>query len=119
MKNVYREASLNKIILLKKKIPAAVEPGIQLCSPNYTKIRKVRDLLDQPDSQDEIHIQSLRLLRARVQLMNTEKSEWCCIVGRVRHQDLPLWEPVRRTGPGNKTKSHLDTIRVQLRVNAL
>ena len=54
-----------------------------MCPPNYTKNRKVRDLLDTPDPKDEmptIQIQSLRPLKARVQLINTEKSEWSSIV---------------------------------------
>ena len=45
---------------------------------NYTKNRNVRDLLGTPDPKDEmptIQIQSLRPLKARVQLINTEKSE--------------------------------------------
>ena len=61
---------------------------------NYTKIKKVRDLLDTPDSKDKmstIQIQSLTPLKARVQLTNTEKSEWSSIMGkRVRHQVLPF-----------------------------
>ena len=45
----------------------------------YTKTKKVRDLLDISDPKDEmptIQIQSLRPLRARVPLMNTEKLKW-------------------------------------------
>ena len=70
-------ASLNKIILWEK-IPTIEKPGTPMCPPNYTKNRKVRDLLDIPDPKGKmlsIQIQSLRPLRARVQLISTEKSE--------------------------------------------
>ena len=74
----------NKIILWKR-IYATMEPGIPLCPPNYTKNRNIRDLLDAPDPKDEmstIQIQSLRTLKARVQLLNSEKSEWYSVMGK-------------------------------------
>lgn len=77
-------ASLNKVIPWGKKIPATTEPGIPLCPPNHTKNRKVRDSLDTPDSRGElpaIQIQTLRPSRARVQLINTEKSECYGLMG--------------------------------------
>lgn len=40
--------------LEKKKIRAAVDPRIPLCSPDCTKNRKVRDLLDKPDPMDKM-----------------------------------------------------------------
>lgn len=101
--NMYNVASLNKIILWGKKITATMESRIPMCLPNYTKKRNIRDLLDLSDPKDKmstIHIQSLRPLRARVQLINIEKSEWSSIMGeRIRHQDLPFWESYEGTGP--------------------
>ena len=69
-------ASLNKILLWKKSGPTR-DSDIPLCPPNYTKNGKVRDLLDTPDPNDKmptIQMQSLRPLKARVQLISTEKS---------------------------------------------
>ena len=84
------------------------EPGIPWSPPNYTKNRKVRDLLDTPDPKDEmptIQIQSLKPLKARVQLINTEKTEWSITMGkRVRHKDLLFLVPYERTGPLSEIK---------------
>ena len=72
-------ASLNKIILWEKKILPLWNK-----KSHYNKNRKVRGLLDTPDPKDKmptIQLQSLRPLRARVQLINTRKSEWYYIMG--------------------------------------
>lgn len=61
-----------------EKYSPTKEPGIPLFPPNYTKTRNIRDLLDVPEPKDEmsaIQIQSLRPSKARVKLINTEKSE--------------------------------------------
>lgn len=62
-------ASPNKIISWKKNFCRCGQ--ITLYPPNYTKNRKIRDLLGTPDSKDEI-LQFSYL----IQLINIEKSEW-------------------------------------------
>lgn len=71
--------------MFRRKIPITMGLGIPVCPPNYTKNRNVGDSLDTPDPEDKmprIQIPSLRPVRARVQLINTEKSEWYCIMGK-------------------------------------
>lgn len=76
-------ASLNKM-----------EPGIPLCPPNYTRNRKVGHFLGTPGPKDEIPTvltQSLRPLKAKVQLIDVEKPGWRSI--RRKEQDFRtfLW----------------------------
>lgn len=76
------------------------EPGILFFPPNYTKNRIVRNFLDTPHPKDEmptLQIHSLRPFKARVQLINSEKSEWLWYNGK-RHQDFPLGIIIRETG---------------------
>ena len=90
-------SSLNKIILWEKN------PGNQeFCffPPNYTKNRIVGDFLDTPYPKDEmptIQIQSLRPFKSRVQLINTEKSEWYGIKGK-DIRTFPFGIIIRGTG---------------------
>ena len=79
-KNVYNGSLSKQNDSLEKKSPPppTMDSGIPLCPPNYTKNRKVRDLLDTPDPKDKlptVQMQSLRPLKAGVQLISTEKSE--------------------------------------------
>lgn len=79
-------ASLNNVILWgKKQNKTKNPPGIPMCPPNYTQNRKVRDSPDAPDPKDDtptIQIQSLRRLKARVQLINAEKTKWSHRTGK-------------------------------------
>ena len=61
--------------------------------PNYTKNRKVRDLLDTPDPKDKNAYNS----DAEPEAMNGKSSvnkyrEIRMVQYRVRHQDLRIWE---------------------------
>lgn len=51
--NVHNDSLPKQKNSLGEKSPTTTEPVIPLCPPNYTKSRKVRDLLNTPDPKDE------------------------------------------------------------------
>lgn len=96
-KNVYNGILSKQNNSLRKK---SREPGILFFPPNYTKNRIVGDFLDTPHPKDEmptIHIHSLRPFKSRVQLINTEKSEWYGIKGK-DIRTFPFGIIIRGTG---------------------
>lgn len=68
-------ASLNKIILWAKNLLLPQNKDFPCAPPPITPRIEGRDSLDTPDPKDDMptaHIQSLRTVRTRVQLINAE-----------------------------------------------
>ena len=107
-KNEYND-NLSKQHNSLEKSSHHLETRILMCPPNYTKSRKVGDLVDTPDPKDEketIQIQSPRPLRSNVQLINTEKLECYSILRKVQNiRTFPFGITVKGTDTYSKTKN--------------